>query len=88
MTMRIDFYTKAILTVIAAALSSMAVRPWIVPDQVAHAQGAAPELQFAATPVGYSFFDARTGDLWEYSGTGIHGKFKLTKPGQPLIKEK
>ena len=86
--MRIDFYTKAVLTVIAGLLAMVAFRPWVSPDAVAHAQGSLSELQFAATPVGYSFFDARTGDLWEYSGTGIHAKFRLTKPGMPLVKEK
>jgi len=86
--MRIDSYTKTVLTAIAISLASMAIRPWISPDQVARAETPAAEIQFAATPVGYSFFDAKTGDLWEYSGTGLHGKFKLTKPGMPLVKEK
>jgi hypothetical protein len=86
--MRIDTYMKAAFTLIALSLTAIAVRSWTSPDSVAHAQAPSPELQFAATPVGYSFFDARTGDLWEYSGTGIHGKFKLTKPGMPLVKEK
>ena len=86
--MRIDWYSKAVLTVIALALASMAIRPWVSPDQIAHAQGSLPELQFGATPVGYSFFDAKTGELWEYSGTAVHAKFRLTKPGQPLLKEK
>ena len=86
--MRIDWYFKAVLTVIAVALTSLAVRPWIHPDQIAYAQAPMPELQVAVTPVGYSFFDARTGDLWEYSGTGVHAKFRLAKPGLPLVKEK
>ena len=86
--MRLDVYTKAVLTVIAAALSVLAIRPWVTPDAVVHAGAPAQEIQFAATPVGYSFFDSRTGDLWEYSGTGLHGKFRLTKPGMPLVKEK
>lgn len=81
--MRIDFYTKAVLTVIAISLATLALHSG---DAVAHAQSTAGELQFAATPVGYSFFDPRTGDLWEYSGTGIHGKFRLAKPGAPLVK--
>jgi len=83
-----DWYLKTVLTVIALALASMAVRPGLVPDQIAHAQAPTSELQMAVTPVGYSFFDARTGDLWEYTGIGVHAKFKLTKPGLPLVKEK
>ena len=86
--MRIDWYLKTLLTVIALALASLAVRPWINPDQTAYAQTSTSELQMAVTPVGYSFFDARTGDLWEYSPTGLHAKFKLAKPGLPLVKEK
>ncbi len=85
--MRIDVYTKAVLTVIAAALSANAIKSWAGPD--VHAQAIAPSsaLQIAVTPVGYSFFDPHTGDLWEYSGAGVHAKFRLTKPGMPLVKD-
>ncbi len=32
--MKVDLYTKTVLTVIAVALSSIALKPWIVPNQV------------------------------------------------------
>ena len=84
--MRIDSFTKAALTAIVILLAVMALRPYIAPD-VAKAQGALTGMQFAATPVGYSFFDAHTGELWEYSGTGLVKKYRINKPGQPLVKE-
>ena len=85
--MRIDFFTKAALAAIVFLLALMALRPYAAPD-VAHAQTALLGIQFAATPVGYSFFDPRTGELWEYSGTGLVKKYRINKPGEPMVKER
>jgi hypothetical protein len=85
--MRIDSFTKAALAAMVVLLALIALRPYLAPD-VAHAQGPFTGMQFAATPVGYSFFDPRTGELWEYSGTGLVKKYRISKPGEPLVKEK
>jgi hypothetical protein len=75
------------LVAIAILLGVIAFRPYISPETTAHAQGAFTGLQFVATPVGYSFFDSRTGEVWEYSGVGLVKKYRINKPGQPLVKE-
>ncbi len=85
--MRIDWFTKAALAAIVVLLALITLRPYVAPE-VAHAQGDLTGMQFAATPVGYSFFDSRTGELWEYSGTGLVKKYRINKPGDPLTKEK
>jgi hypothetical protein len=85
--MRIDLYTRTVLTLIALFLAAIAARPYFEPDTVA-AQSALSGVQVAVTPVGYTFFDTRTGDLWEYSGANVHAKYRLAKPGQPLTPEK
>ena len=83
--MRIDPYTKIILTVIALLLAVIALTP-IVQPQPAMAQGSFSGVQFS----GDSFFDTRTGDIWFYGisengGSGrLREHYKLGKLGQPL----
>jgi hypothetical protein len=64
--MRIDWYTKGVLTVIAVLLAVIALRPYVSPGAVAHAQGSLAGVQIwygdVASP---KFFDARTGDVWD-----------------------
>ena len=69
--MKPDFYTKAVLTVIAIALSVIACKPLINPDTTASAQsGAFPGVQFSGSVQGvFYLFDSRTGDVWLYGGT-------------------
>jgi hypothetical protein len=84
--MRIDVYTKAVLTIIAVMLAVIALQPFIHPQTTAHAAGAFAGLQF----IGDAFFDTRTGDVWWYntdSGT-VSDHFRMTKPGQPLVRPK
>jgi hypothetical protein len=83
--MRIDLYTKTILTLIALLLAVIALKPILQPQTV-KAGGSFSGVQFSATVGGFWVFDSSTGDVWAYnSGSGkadIH--FKVTKLGQPL----
>ncbi len=82
--MRIDLYTKVVLTVIAGLLGVIALRPYVGPE-VVQAQGAFAGVQYSALGVGFSFFDPRTGDLWVYnSGGSLAGNQRLTRLGQPM----
>jgi hypothetical protein len=78
--MRIDWYTKGVLTVIAVLLAVIAFRPYVSPDAVVQAQGGFVAVQMSDG----SFFDTKTGDLWNYAINGydkpaVH--FRLTKLG-------
>jgi hypothetical protein len=86
--MRIDWYTKGVLTVIAVLLGVIALRPYVSPDVVAHAQGSFAGVQYARTPQSDSFFDPRTGDVWHYLENNKPDHYRLTKPGAPLIEVK
>lgn len=87
--MRIDWYTKGVLTVIAVLLGVIALRPYVSPDAVAHAQGGFSGVQFSAGPGGLNFFDTKTGEIWGYSSAGPYkDKFRLTKSGGALVSEK
>jgi hypothetical protein len=85
--MRIDTYSKVVLTLIALLLGLMVGRQYGSPETVA-AQSALTGVQVAVTPLGYSFFDSRTGELWEYSGANLHAKHRVSKLGQALAAEK
>ena len=67
--MRVDLYTKAILTVIAMMLTVLAVRPFLQPASVS-GQNSFSGVQFSRTPDGdFLFFDTRNGDLWSLHGS-------------------
>jgi hypothetical protein len=85
--MRIDMYSKVVLTLIALLLGLIVCRQYGSPETVA-AQGALTGVQVAVTPLGYSFFDSRTGELWEYSGANLHAKHRVSKLGSALAAEK
>jgi hypothetical protein len=70
--MRIDFYTKTIVTVIALLLAVMVLKP-IVQPQTAIADGGFAGIQFSYSGGNHAFFNANTGDVWEY---GDHGNFR------------
>ena len=82
--MRIDLYTKAVLTIIAIMVTVIASNELTSP-RVANAQGPFIGIQWAA---GRGFFDSRTGEIWNY---GQEGKLKLdgrlAKLGQSLAIE-
>ena len=87
--MRIDLYTKSVLTVIAVLLAVIAFKQYVSPDAVAHAQGSFAGLQFTAGDGGsINFFDSRTGEIWKYFNHIPTAKYRLTKLGQPMVKEK
>ena len=70
--MRIDLYTKTILTIIALLLAVFALKPILQP-QTALAQGGYAGIQFSYSGGNHAFFNANTGDVWEY---GDHGDFR------------
>ncbi len=82
--MRIDWYTKGLLTVIALLLGVIALRPYISPNVVAHADGSFAGVQFS----GSGFFDSRTGDIWGYYDGDHPTHTRVAKLGAPLVKVK
>jgi hypothetical protein len=83
--MRIDLYTKTILTLIALLLAVIVLRPIIQPTP-ALAQANMSVLQFSQSGGMFYFFDPRSGDVWEYNTLTSNGikHFKLEKLGLPL----
>ena len=93
--MRIDLYTKFLLTVIALALLTIACNSLFQPSRVS-ADSPLMGMQFAMIGTGgFLAFDGKTGDIWYYQITGDEGKFvrntgalhvgKMTQPGKPLL---
>ena len=70
--MRIDLYTKTILTLIALLLAVSVLTPILQP-QSAMADGPYSGVQFSYSGGNHAFFDTRSGDVWEY---GDGGQFK------------
>ena len=70
--MRIDLYTKTILTLIALFLAVVAMKPIFQPQSVS-AAGDYVGVQFSYSGNNHAFFDTRSGDVWEY---GDNGHFK------------
>jgi hypothetical protein len=85
--MRTDTYTKAVLTVIALLLALIACDKYVNPESKARAEGPFAGLQFSASGAWINLFDTRTGEIWEYNGHDLGIKYRLTKPGQPLVVE-
>ena len=67
--MRIDLYTKTILTLIVLLLTVIVMKPVLQP-QTALADGAFAGIQFSYSGGNHAFFNANTGDVWEYSDRG------------------
>jgi hypothetical protein len=65
--MRIDLYTKSLLTLIVVFLGFAVLRPMLEPSPV-QAVGKFDGVVFSASPAGFWAFDTRTGDAWEYGG--------------------
>jgi hypothetical protein len=81
--MRIDLYTKTILTLIALLLAVIVLKPILEP-QAAMAQGNYGSLQFSYSGGNHAFFDTRSGDVWEY---GDNGQFRQHYKIQELGKD-
>jgi hypothetical protein len=69
--MRVDLYTKTILTIIALLLAVFTLKPLFQP-QAARADGFG-SVQFSYSGGNHAFFNVNTGDVWEY---GDHGNFR------------
>jgi hypothetical protein len=81
--MRIDLYTKTILTFIALLLTAVVFKPIFQPQAV-QAAGKFDTIQFSYSTGGdHAFFDSRSGDVWEYGDNG-HFKqhYKVTEFGK------
>jgi hypothetical protein len=82
LNMRIDLYTKTILTLITLLLAVFALKPIFQPQPVV-AQGGYAGIQFSYSGGNHAFFNANTSDVWEY---GDHGNFrnhyKIKEPGK------
>jgi hypothetical protein len=92
--MKPDVYAKAILTVIAFLLLLIACNQYASPAATASAQGPFAGVQVGGSD-GLTFFDTRSGEVWQYSHNGVTGghpaqlfwKFRIAKLGQPLVNE-
>jgi len=95
--MKPDLYTKIVLTLIALALVMIACNQYVHPATAAQAQGAL-RVQFAMDQGDPVFFDAQTGEIWQYYpverprfATELSGqpkwKSRLKKLGEPLSNE-
>jgi hypothetical protein len=85
--MRIDLYTKAILTLIALLLAVVASQSLFKPTAVS-AQSALSGVQFTYRSAGFLAIDTKGGDVWLYDietkRTERLGKItQLGKPIQP-----
>jgi hypothetical protein len=87
--MRIDLFTKVVLTVIALLLAVIALRP-IVQPQAVMAQGSLNGVQFSGAGGDLYAIDTRTGDIWVYDteNGNLEGSLtkhlKITQLGKPL----
>ena len=87
--MRIDRYTKAVLTVIALMLVVLVCRSLIQPNVVA-AQGSLSGVQFIAMGPGVWAIDTRSGDVWQYPYRGGDAPLhigKITQLGKPFASQ-
>ena len=80
--MRIDFYTKTILTLIVLLLTVIVVKPILQP-QATMAEGKYAAIQFSYSGGNHAFFDTRSGDVWEYGDDGhFRQHSKITEFGK------
>ncbi|HEY6392369.1 MAG TPA: hypothetical protein VIX89_13875 [Bryobacteraceae bacterium] len=92
--MKSDHYTKAVLTVIALLLTVIAYKAVVQREPALSAQPAPfASVEFTRLNGFFTFFDTRTGEIWDYDTfyidkKSIYGhavrKFTLTKLGEPL----
>lgn len=84
--MKIDLYTKIVLTVIAFILLASWLKPLISPDAAqATSGGKFAHIQVSAISGGIVFFDTRTGDLWVYQPEKAPQKRTITELGKPWL---
>jgi len=79
--MRIDLYAKTILTLIALLLAVI-LKPILQP-QGAMAPGSYAGIQFSYSGGNHAFFNANTGDVWEYGDHGnLRNHYKVRELGK------
>jgi hypothetical protein len=89
---RIDRYTKTILTLIALLLAVIALKPIFQPD-VAMAQEAQAQARYGHMLFSYSagqaaFFDTRSGDVWTHDNAGhFQQHYKVKTWGKDLDRD-
>jgi hypothetical protein len=80
--MKIDFYTKLVLTVIALALDDNLLKLFLTPSTVQARDGGKFEHVQSSVGLIISFFDTKTGNLWLYHNEKGQAKisgFKLVE---------
>ena len=82
--MRIDLYTKAVLTTIAVCLAILCCRELFAPRATVH--GAAPSLQFTADKDHFYFYDPSDMTVYTYLVVGGHfqNALQLSRAGGDL----
>lgn len=88
--MRIDLYTKTILTLIALLLAVVALKPTIQPTVTAQAQSPSANIQFMGG-TDLIAMDKMTGKVWIYSvgeggGAEMHYLGQFVALGKNLVK--
>jgi hypothetical protein len=87
--MRIDLYTKTILTIIALLLAVIALKPLIQPNAVA-AQVNLSGVQFSGIPGGLTAVDTKSGEVWVYVDTPDAHEVqligKINQLGKPMVR--
>jgi hypothetical protein len=83
--MRIDLYTKIVLTLIAVCLLTIACKSVVQPIGVS-AEGPFAGVQFSGSMGGFWAFDTKTGDVWTFTPQKCQHYGKITQLGEPLAK--
>jgi hypothetical protein len=73
--MRVDWYAKLMLTVIALLLAVVALRPFFTPLSVS-AEASVPSFQYTGGAGGFWAIETRTGRVWLFEDQG-NGHFKI-----------
>ena len=82
--MRIDLYTKTILTLILLFLALIALKPIFQPP-AAQAAGNYGSIQFSYSNGEASFFDTRSGDVWIHDNNGHYRQhYRVNQWGKDL----
>lgn len=91
--MKLDRYSKLILTVITLMLTVIACKSVIQPGAAA-AEGPLAGVQFARNMVGFFAIDSKTGDVWGYFGQpdqkglpNVEYEGRFTELGKPLARK-
>ena len=87
--MKMDLYTRIILTFICLFLGMVAFKPFLDPDPgFAAYDDKFGNMQFAVNMQGAYFFDTRTGEIWNYIRDGsnivVQKLGTVAKMGEPL----